>query len=262
MDHRNRIRERFDEGAAAIGARATVPAPALVEVYGSIGFDFAWLDFEHTGPSALDSPILENLTRAGEVGDIDLLVRTSSGDPALIRKMLDTGVRNVLVPRVETAEEVRKAVQSGRFRYEGAPGERGAAAGRAAAWGGHRDDYVRREDETVCIGAMIENEPALRNLDEILAVPELGFVFIGPSDLSISLGHPLQTDHSVVREAIETIRETAVDADVPVGCIANDPATARAALDDGFQLLRVGDEVSAARTMLGERLTAIRDSDR
>lgn len=261
MDRRNRILERFERGGVALGARATDPAPTLVEVYGSIGLDFAWLDFEHSGPSAVDGPVFEDLTRAAEVGDVDLLVRLPSGDPELVRKALDAGVRNVLVPRIETAAEVREAVRAGRFRYDGEPGERGAAAARAATWGATPDDYVEREDETVCVGAMIENETAVANLAEILSVPELGFVFVGPSDLSISLGHPRETDHPAVEEAVESVRAAAVEAGVPVGCIANDPETARAAIDDGYQLLRIGDELSAARTVLGERLAALRDGD-
>jgi 2-dehydro-3-deoxyglucarate aldolase len=82
----------------------------LVEVFGDLGLDFVWLDFEHTGPSAYDSKVFENLTRAAEGAGTELLVRTPSGDPEIIRKILDTGVRNLLIPRIETAEEVKRAV--------------------------------------------------------------------------------------------------------------------------------------------------------
>lgn len=258
MDHRNRIVERFEADDTAIGARATVVSPTLVEVYGSIGLDFTWIDLEHTGPAPTDSPAIEELTRSAEVGGIDLLVRIPASDPHVVRKLLDAGVRNVLIPRVETAAEVESIVAASRFVYDGAPGERGNAAGRSAVWGSASENYVEREDKSTCVGVMIENETAVENVEEILSVPDLGFVFVGPSDLSVSLGCPLETDHPDVRSAIESIRTAALDADVPVGCIANDPASASVAIEEGYQLLRIGDEVSAARTILGERVASIR----
>lgn len=260
QDHNHdRVRECFENDEVAIGARATSISPTLVEVYGDIGLDFAWIDLEHTGWSPADATALEGLTRAAEVAGTDVLVRLPSGEPDLVRKALDAGVRTLLVPRVETAAEVRETVRASRFTYDGEPGERGAAAGRATTWGNRPDDYATSEDEHVCVGAMIENATAVDKLDEILGVEGLGFVFVGPSDLSISLGHPFETDHPEVREAIERIRAGALDAGVPLGGIANDATAAREAIEDGYQLLRIGDEVAAARSVLGDRVADIRE---
>jgi 2-keto-3-deoxy-L-rhamnonate aldolase RhmA len=141
----------------------------------------------------VDSPTLENLTRAAEVAGTTLLVRLPSGDGDAVRKALDAGVRNVL--------------------------------------------------------------------DGILSVPDLGFVFVGPSDLSVSPGHPVEPDHPDVAATAERIRATAVERDVPVGCVANDAATAREAISEGYQVLRVGDEVAAAAEVLGDRLASIREAE-
>ena len=231
----------------------------MVEVYGHLGFDFTWLDFEHCGGSPSDSDLLERYTRAADVADIDLLVRLPDGDPAVVRKVLDTGVRTLLVPQVERAEDVRPALEAAQYVYDGRPGTRGAGIGRANVWSAETPDDVREVDAEIAVGCMIETRTAVENVEEILSVPELGFVVIGPSDLSISHGHPYERDHPEVREAIETVREAGLDAGVPVGGVTDDTEDASEKLAEGYRLLRVGDEVSSARTVLGERLDALRD---
>jgi 2-dehydro-3-deoxyglucarate aldolase len=256
---RTTIAEHLRSGASVLGARTTMMTPSMVEVYGHLGFDFTWLDFEHSGGSPYDSDLLERYTRAADVADVDLLVRIPEGDPALVRKVLDTGVRTLLVPQVERAADIQPAIEAARFTYDGAPGTRGSGIGRANVWTAETPDDVSRIDDEIAVGAMLETRTAVEHVEEILDVPELGFVVIGPSDLSISHGHPYQRDHPEVEAAVETIRAAALAADVPVGGVTDDTDDARAKLDAGYRLLRVGDEVSAARTVLGERLEALRD---
>lgn len=253
MTQRNAFRETLEDGRSVVGARASSFAPALVEIYGSLGLDFVWLDFEHGGPSPWDTAGLEGLTRAGEVADVDLLVRLPTGDPASIRKCLDAGVRNLLIPRVESATEVQEAVEATRFVYDDAPGKRGIAGGRSAGYGAS-DDYTRREDANVCLGVMIEEADAVAELPEILSVPHLGFVFVGPADLAVQLGHPGERDHPDVEDAIRRIESAALDEDVPLGGISHDSEGAHDLLERGYQVVRVGGEFEAARQVLGDRL--------
>ena len=256
MDQRNRFRETIEDGGVVLGARSATFSPTVVELYGDLGLDFVWLDFEHTGPTPWDSTVFEDLTRAAEVGGTELLVRLPSGDPALVRKVLDAGVRNLLIPRVDSAEEVREAVEATRFVYGEGPGQRGLASGRSKPWSG-ADDYVEIDDGAVCLGVMIEKATALDDLDEILAVPELGFVFVGPGDLSVQFGHPGEKTHPEVREAVEEIRDAAGAAGVPLGRISHDPAGAVDLIEDGCQIVRVGGELEAAQKTLRERLRQI-----
>lgn len=188
-------------------------------------------------------------------------MRLPSGDPHLVRKVLDAGIRSVLIPRVETAEEVREAVRAARFTYDGEAGERGVGIGRTSRYGTDFEDHVAREDREALVGVMIENETAVANLEEILAVPELGFVFVGPADLSVSQGRPLETDHPAVRDRVEDIRDAAVDAGVPAGRIAESSEMAIQAATAGFSMLRVGGDISAAAAVLGERVSAIREEE-
>ncbi|SFR63167.1 HpcH/HpaI aldolase family protein [Halogeometricum limi] len=242
----NGIRTAFEDGTVALGVLENAYSPALVEFYGELGADFVWVDLEHGGPTQNDGPELENLLRAAERTGTELLVRVSDTEPSSVRKALDLGVRNVFVPRVEDAETVREAVKAARFRYEDGPGNRGLAAPRARRWG-LVEDYVATEDNETLVGATIETKAAVEAIDDILAVPELGFVFVGPLDLSVSYGHPGELDHPDVEDAVETVRAAAVDAGVPLGGLGfgMDDVNEKAA--NGYQLLHVGSTTGALK---------------
>jgi 2-dehydro-3-deoxyglucarate aldolase len=260
MNQDNSLRATIENDGVVYGARASTFSPTVIEVYGELGVDFVWLDFEHMGPSPYDSRVFEDLTRAAEAGGTELFVRIPSGDPPLIRKVLDAGVRNILIPRVDSAEEVREAVEATRFVYDGEPGERGKASGRSSNWGA-AEDYVSTEDQEVCLGVMIEKTTAVDDLEEILAVPELGFVFIGPSDLSVQMGRPANKTHPEVSAQIEEIRERCLDANVPLGGIRNDPESIAKAEEQGYQILRVGGDLDSIKDTLGNRLAAVCGDD-
>jgi 2-dehydro-3-deoxyglucarate aldolase len=224
---RNHLRRTIEDGDVAFGVIDGLYSPTLVELIGDIGFDFAWLDFEHGGPSPWDGQRLEDLLRAADAGGTELLVRLPSSDPALVRKALDAGVRNVFISRVETSEEVRRAVEAARFEYDGGPGQRGLASPRASRWGAAAD-YPGTEDSEVMVGVTVETVAALRNIEDIVSVPELGFVFVGP--------------------------KTSLEHDVAVGGLTFGMDDVRDKVDDGYQLLNVGSTVGAVRSQLGDWL--------
>lgn len=258
MDVTNRIRDGLAGDEQLLGVRAKTHDPILIEVYGQLGFDFAWLDFEHGGGPAHDSRHLESIARTCEVAGIEPLVRVPTGDPALIRKVLDAGIHSVLVPRVETVETARAAVAASRFRYDGGPGGRGHAGGRANAYGARMDGYADRADARTLVGIQIESHAAVERLEELLAVPGLGFVMIGHGDLAVSMGKPMEADDPAVRSAIDRVRSACREAGVPAGRAVSSTEAGRDALAAGYQLVRVGDEVDAVRRQLGERLETLR----
>lgn len=253
----NHFRAAIDSDGVVLGARLSTYSHSIIEILGQLGYDFVWLDFEHSGTSPWDSDRFESFTRTAEVADINLLVRLPIPDPALIRKTLDAGIRNILIPRVETAEEVRIAVEAARFRYDGGPGERGASGGRPNEYG-TIDNYIAREDNEVCVGVMLEKIEAYKNLDEILEVPELGFVFVGPGDLSVQLGHPGDRTHPEVLGTIADIERTVVDSGVPLGGIYTDPSVAKEKIELGYQIVRIGGDLSSVSNTLRERIDAVR----
>jgi 2-dehydro-3-deoxyglucarate aldolase len=123
----NGLAATIDAGGVALGMLDNTYSPTVVEFCGELGLDFVWLDLEHGGPDPWDAGAIENLLRAAERTDIEPLVRLPDTDPTLVRKALDLGVRNVFLPRVKTTAEVREAVRSARFDYDGEPGDRGLA---------------------------------------------------------------------------------------------------------------------------------------
>lgn len=255
MEGQNEIRRALEQNEEVLGVSSATFSPAVIETLGTIGMDYVWLDFEHGGASPYDSNVLNNLTRAADASDTELLVRIPSPDPHLIRKVLDAGVKNILVSRIETANEVEQAVEAANFVYDGRPGERGIGIGRTTTWGDSIDEeYVREQDESVLLGVMIEKNPAIDNIDEILAVSDLGFVFIGPADLSVSLGYPMDTSNTEVQDTIEYVEKKTLDSQVPLGGIRNDPAEAEEAIKNGYQVLRIGSDIGAIRDCLSNRL--------
>ncbi|UHQ98858.1 aldolase/citrate lyase family protein (plasmid) [Natrinema zhouii] len=256
MVRQNTVREVITDDGVVLGARASSFSPALVEIYGDIGLDFVWLDFEHSGFSPWDADKITHLQRAAELSGIQLLVRLPDEDPALIRKVLDTGVRNLLIPRIETAAEVRRAAEATRFVYEGRPGNRGMAGQRASGYG-TTEGYAQREDDTVNLGAMIETEEAVDNISDILDVAELGFAFVGSNDLATQLGHPNESDHLEVTAAIETVEAASRSAGVPLGAVAHAVDNVNRKISNGYQILRIGGEFESARRTLMDRMAQI-----
>ena len=256
MRTENAFRRALESDETVLGASAATFSPTVIETFGAVGLDFVWLDFEHGGPSPYDSTVFEELTRAAEAADIELLVRLPAPDPPLVRKVLDAGVRTILLPRIETAAQLRPAVEAAYFSYDGEVGDRGVGVGRSGEWAGYVDSFIAGEDEEILVGTMIENERAVENIEEILAVPQLGFAFIGQADLTMSLsgGDPLEKSPDAVESAIDRTVEACLAADVPLGRIRNDIAEAQAAIDAGYQIVRIGGDIGAIRTVLSSRL--------
>ena len=247
MDHpalTNDLAATLESGGVALGLLDNTYSPTLGEFYGELDMDFVWIDLEHGGPDPWDANLMEDLLRAAERTDLELLVRLPDTDPTLVRKALDLGARNVFLPRVETATEVREAIKSARFRYDDGTGERGLGSPRARRWG-LADDYIATEDRETIVGVTIETEASVENLDAILDVPELGFVFIGSLDLSVSLGCPGEIDHPDVQEAVETVRSKAVDVGVPVGGLGFGMNDVNEKAANGYQMLNLGSTTGA-----------------
>ena len=260
MRTHNAFRAAIEADETVFGAACATFSPTVIEVLGNAGLDFVWLDLEHGGPSPYDSTALEELTRAAEAGGVELLVRLPKPEPALVRKVLDAGVRSIIIPRIEAAAELRPALKAAHFSYDGDVGDRGVGVGRTSEWEGYVDSHIGGEDDQVLVGTMIENQQAVENIEEILSLPELGFVFVGPADLSMSLseGEPLNKNPDQLAAAIDRTREACLDADVPIGRIQNDPAAAREAVEQGYQILRIGGDTSAIRSVLSDRLDTVR----
>ena len=180
---------------------------------GHHGWDFIVFDGEH---GTVDPRDCENMTRAAELREVTSVVRVTTNQPPTLLRYLDTGVQGVQVPWVNNAEEAERAVKSVKYHPEGI---RGLAGVRAAQYGQTYPltEYVVRANKETMTVLQIESQDGVNNVDEILAVPGIDVVFIGPMDLSQSYGFPGQPGHEDVQKAMRRIIDAAKSAKVPLG---------------------------------------------
>ena len=205
------FRRRIAEGPV-FGPFSKSSDPAIIETLGHAGFDFIILDMEH-GPNSIET--LQGLIRAAQICGMAPMVRVPSGDDEMIGKALDVGAAGVQVPKISCAEAVRAAVEHAKF----APlGMRGVCRYVRAAGYSSMDkaDYFRQANETLLI-IQIEGQAAIDRLDEILAVDGIDIVFVGPYDLSQSLGVPGEVEHPRVIEKMKEIVEVCLGMNILVG---------------------------------------------
>jgi len=189
--------EKLKNGGAVFGPFINTIDPAFVESIGHTGFDFVVLDLEH-GPASLDQ--LQNLIRAADVSGTFPVVRTPPGNLHAIGAVQDVGARGVLIPQIINSEDVRKVVKSTRFHPKGERGVSGVV--RAAKYSAMKsEDYFTMSNKNLLI-IQLEGKEAIDNIDAILEVPDIDILFIGPYDLSQSLGVPGQVNHPKVIETI------------------------------------------------------------
>lgn len=220
-------------GAGTVfGLFAKTCDPAFVECAGHGGFDFVILDMEH-GPVSFEK--LGDLVRAATVAGIVPIVRTADDHDSTISKALDLGAAGVQIPQVAKADQARRIVRSAKF----APiGSRGLCRFvRAADYSSlPRENFLSRANEGLLI-VHLEGRDAMAELDEILKVREIDVLFIGPYDLSQSLGVPGQVEHPDVMAMMKEIVTRAHAAEMVVGTFADTPKMAGLWAEAGVQYL-------------------------
>ena len=229
----NRIKEKLRAGEPVFGVSVMIPSPQIVEMVGAAGFDWVLLDCEH---GTLTPESVELMAMAAEACGITAIARPATRSPEHILQVLDRGVMGVQVPHVNTAAEARQVVAAVKYHPLG---QRGLAAGtRAAAYDAHGTlaDYVKAANDATLIAIQLEDEAAIRNIDELLKVDDIDVFFIGPSDLSQAMGHPGNPKAPPVAAAIDgSIRKM-----VAAGRTPGTPAAAenvREVLDKGVRYL-------------------------
>jgi len=217
----NKMKERFAAGQPAFGLSVMIPSPQIVESAAGMGFDWVLIDCEH-GTVGIES--MELMVMAAEASGVTPIVRPRTHSAEDILQAMDRGAQGVQIPHINTAEEARAAVAAVKFHPQGvrslAAGTRASGYGFKGSMGGFVEEANRRT--LVCI--QIEDEAALPNVDEILKVEGVDVFFIGPSDLSQSMGHPGDPKAPRVAKAIdETLGKI-----VAAGKTPGMPATAEA----------------------------------
>ncbi|NQU43337.1 aldolase [bacterium] len=225
-----KFRSKIEAGQAVIGPFMKTGDPAFVEVAGRAGFDFAILDMEH-GPTSLQN--LQNLIRAAEVGCVLPVVRVPEAREIHIGQVLDVGALGVQVPQIQSAQEAEEVIRAARFHPKGFRGvcRFVRAAGYSAT---DRFEYFKSADDNLVI-LQLEGREAIENLDAILEVEGADILFIGPYDLSQSLGVPGQVTHPKVVGEMQKIVERAKAKQRVIGTFTDTPETAKMWKDAGVQ---------------------------
>lgn len=196
----NRMKEKLARGEPALGASVMFPSPQIVEMLGYAGFDWVLIDCEHGSIGPAD---VEVMSMAADAAGITPIARPRTNSAQDITAMMDRGVMGVQVPHVISAADARRAVSAVRF---GPGAGRGLAAGtRPDKWGfgGRMRDFAEAANAQSLVCVQIEDEAAVANVDELLKVEGVDVFFIGPSDLSQSMGHPGEPGAPRVKAAID-----------------------------------------------------------
>lgn len=234
MKQKNRFKEAISRGEVQIGLWLSTASSYIAEMAATCDYDWLLIDGEHA-PNNVQTLLAQ--LQAVAPYPAHPVVRPLEGDKALLKQVLDIGAQTVLVPMVDTADDARRMVDALRYPPHGVRGV-GASIARASRWS-RVPNYMAQAEENLCLLVQVESRKALENLDEIIDVEGVDGVFIGPADLSASLGHPDDAGHPEVTAIIErTIRRIREKGKAP-GILAVDPVMARKCVEWGATFVAV-----------------------
>jgi 4-hydroxy-2-oxoheptanedioate aldolase len=209
------------------------------EIVAGSGTDWVLIDMEHA-PQGLETVL--QLLQTVAAYPVTPVVRVPTGDPVLLKQVLDLGAQNILVPMVSSAAQAASVVEAVRYPPRGVRGV-GSALARSARWN-RVDGYLAEADEHVSLFVQVETAAAIEAAGEIAAVDGVDGVFVGPSDLAASMGLIGQQSHPDVVAAVHRAVEAVLATGTPVGVNAFDPAVAEAYIEAGATFVLVGADVA------------------
>ncbi len=243
------FKERLKSRVPLTGILLSLPSPEIAEISAEAGFDWLFIDMEH---GLLTAESVQRMIQA-VAGRSACIVRVPVNEPNAIVKALDSGADGLIFPHISRAEEARAAVSAARYAPEGT---RSIGLARAQGYGFRVSDCLDRANKDIVLIAQAEHVEAALNIKDILSVDGVDAVFIGPFDLSASLGIPGQVADPRVQEAIGHIHDACAVRGVPSGIFCRDAASARALAADGFSLICAGADGlhygNAVRTLLAD----------
>jgi 4-hydroxy-2-oxoheptanedioate aldolase len=201
MIYKNSMKAALKKGKVVFGPMVSeIKSPGIAVLFAQAGFDFFFIDLEH---SSFSLETVSGMIMAARAADIPVIVRPESRKSAeYLSRPLDTGASGLLVPQIRTREDVENVVKWCRYQPLG---ERGMGLSRQHTFfeGGDAVDTMKRLNEEILIALQIEHKEAIENLSELLSVPGVDAAFVGPADLSASFGKPGRSDDPEIQSAIE-----------------------------------------------------------
>lgn len=248
----NRFKARLLAGETQLGLWMSVPSPVTAEALSLVGYDWLLFDSEH---SAVEVAQMQPLLQAASAGRSALAARPAWNDKVLIKKLLDIGAQTLLVPFVQSADEAAEAVRATRYPPEGI---RGVAGSTRASRFGMAQGYLQQANRQICTLVQIETAEALGRLEDIATVDGVDGVFIGPSDLSASMGHLGNPGCDEVQAALRSAAARISSAGCVPGILATRPEDAQRYLEWGYRFVAISADIGLLVTAAHAALNKVK----
>ena len=231
-----KLREKLARGGCTVGSWMQIPHASVAEIMGQAGYDWVAVDMEHGSVSADKLP---DLFRALELGGTIPLARLAQGHPKDCKQALDAGARGIIIPMVETAEQLRQSIE---WAFHPPKGIRGIGYSRANLFGKAFEDHLEAGIKNTLIAAQIEHVRAVERLDEILQVEGLDAIMVGPYDLSGSMGLTGRFEEYRFVETMNEIFQKAKQYCIPMGIHVVKPLEKelQRVISEGYQFIAYG----------------------
>lgn len=233
------LKARLRAGQTTVGSWITLGHTAIAEILANAGYDWVVVDLEH---STISIDTAGDMIRVIDLCGSVPLVRVTSNDANQIKRVMDAGAHGIVVPMVNSAEEARRAVAAVHYAPRG---NRGVGLGRAQGYGAAFKDYLAWQEEHPVVIVQIEHHLAVDRLEEILAVPGVDGLIVGPYDLSCSMGIPGKFEMPEFVAIMDKILQTAIRVGSAPGLHIVEPDTARLkeCLNSGYRLIAYGVDI-------------------
>jgi 4-hydroxy-2-oxoheptanedioate aldolase len=234
----NRLKQRLLSGETTFGCWLGMADPYAAEMAATCGFDWLLIDGEHA-PNDLRTTMAQ--LQVIEPSPSLPVVRLRDDDPARIKQVMDAGAQSLLIPMIETAEQAARAVRATRYPPEGMRGV-GSSMARASRFSAI-PDYLKTANDQICLILQVESRTGLSALDDMLALPGIDCIFIGPSDLAADMGHLGNASHPEVRAAVLDALARIAASGKAAGVLSTEDAFIADCLKAGARFLGVGIDV-------------------
>jgi len=233
---KNKLRQALLDRKLSLGTWMQIGHPACAEIFARAGFDWVCVDLEH---GAIDLETMADIFRTLDGFDCVPVARLPLNDPVWIHRTLDAGARGMIIPMVKTAAEAEAAIRESKYPPRGV---RGYGYSRANMHGMDFAEYIASANNEIPMVMQIEHKDAIANIDSILEVPGVDGVFIGPLDLSGSMGITGQLDHPQMVAALDKYRAACRSHKMAAGThiVRPNEQNIRKAIDDGYTLIALG----------------------
>jgi 2-keto-3-deoxy-L-rhamnonate aldolase RhmA len=249
MDFKQKLRA----GEVAYGLTLTIGSPQIAELIGYLGFDWVWIEAEHT-TMGLESLLSQVQALAGS--GTKAIIRVDNNDQTVIKRVLDMGCDGIIIPSVNTRADAEKAIRS--IKYPPL-GERGIGLARAQGYGVSLGEYIKTANDKVLTFFMIEHITAVQNIDEILQTDGLDGVIVGSLDLAGSMNLQNDLANPLIEAEVQKVLQASKAAGIACGAFVGDPNQAIARIQDGFQLVTLGADVILLASSATNVLNAVKN---